>query len=464
MERGKDMEKAVQYRKSEGAKARAAALAGLSLGYFMVMLDTTVVSVALPSIQNDLGGGLAGLQWVVNAYTILFAGLLLTMGTVADRAGARLLYGIGLLVFMAASAISAVVPSIGMLIAMRAVLGIGGAALMPASLALVSHTYSEPSGRARALGVWAAVSGLAMAAGPVIGGLMVDALGWRSIFWLNVPVGAISLLMTLRYINETGRKPQQGFDWKGQLLTVGAIGLLSFAVMEGNTYGWSSLPIVAAFALAFGCAFIFLAVEAKSKAPMLPLRLFGNKTVAGGMAAGVAVNIGFSGILFVMPLFFQQYRGLPAHVTGLLLLPMMIPLAINPPVTGRIVGRIGARMPMTLGFGMAAAGSLLLAWSDRLGGYVWPCVGLLLIGYGISFTIPALMAGVIAAAPKELTGTVSGALNSGRQVGAALGVALFAAVLGSSGSFVSGMLISLIAAAVVLAAGCIVSFCYIGRR
>lgn len=204
--------------KSDGRwkPAKALLLLGLSIGYFMVLLDTTVVSVALPAIRADLGGGISGLQWVVNAYTIVFAGFLLSMGGLADKLGARRVYAGGLVLFLAASALSAAAPSLGLLIALRAVLGIGGAALTPASLALVAHAFPEPSARARALGIWAAVTGIAMAAGPVAGGLLADSLGWRSIFLLNVPLAVISLAIVLRLGAETARKRRQPLDWTGQ--------------------------------------------------------------------------------------------------------------------------------------------------------------------------------------------------------------------------------------------------------
>lgn len=211
------MEKTLQLQSnSTGKLAKALLLLGLSLGYFMVLLDMTVVSVALPAIRDELGGGISGLQWVVNAYTIVFAGLLLSMGVFADKLGAKRVYAGGLAIFLAASAISAAVSTLGALIGLRAILGIGGAALMPASLTLLAHAYPGSAERARALGIWAAVTGVAMAAGPVVGGLLVDSFGWRSIFLLNVPLAGISLIMTFLFVRETERKPWQSFDLGGK--------------------------------------------------------------------------------------------------------------------------------------------------------------------------------------------------------------------------------------------------------
>ncbi|NOU94632.1 MFS transporter [Paenibacillus sp. LMG 31456] len=449
---------------STGKLSKGLLLLGLSLGYFMVLLDMTVVSVALPAIRADLGGGISGLQWVVNAYTIVFAGLLLSMGAFADNFGAKRIYTCGLALFLAASAISAAVSTLGALIGLRAILGIGAAALMPASLTLLAHAYPGPAERARALGIWAAVTGAAMAAGPVVGGLLVDSFGWRSIFLLNVPLAGISLIMTFLFVRETDRKPRKSFDLGGQITAIVAIAALSFGLMEGETYGWNSPVIYAAFSLALLGAILFLIIEAKGKTPLLPLRLFRNATVSAGMLAGMAINIGLSGILFVLPLFFQQSRGLSAHIAGLALLPMMIPLAFNPILTGRIVGRIGARIPMTVGFSLGAVGTLLQVWTEVNTSYFITMIGLLLIGFGVSLTIPSLMAAVISSVPKEQTGAVSGALNSSRQLGATLGVAILGSILSGSKSFIAGMHISLIVTTVILFGGSLLSFAFIGRK
>lgn len=430
----------------------------------MVLLDMTVVSVALPAIRAELGGGISGLQWVVNAYTIVFASFLLSMGAFADKLGAKRVYTGGLALFLAASAISAAVSTLGALIGLRTILGIGGAALMPASLTLLAHAYPGPAERARALGSWAAVTGAAMAAGPVVGGLLVDSFGWRSIFLLNVPLAGISLIMTFLFVRETDRKPRKSFDFWGQITVIVAIAALSFGLMEGETYGWNSPVIFASFSLALLSAILFLIVEAKGKTPLLPLRLFRNATVSAGMLAGMAINIGLSGILFVLPLFFQQTRGLSAHIAGLALLPMMIPLALNPILTGRIVGRIGARIPMTLGFSLGAVGTLLQVWTEVNTSYVITMIGLLLIGFGVSFTIPSLMAAVISSVPKEQTGAVSGALNSSRQLGATLGVAILGSILSGSKSFIDGMHMSLIVTTIILFGGSLLSFAFIGRK
>ncbi|MBP1975717.1 DHA2 family methylenomycin A resistance protein-like MFS transporter [Cohnella thailandensis] len=456
------MNKAVSIQSDRGARrlAKSLLLLGISIGYFMVLLDTTIVSVALPAIRDDLGGGVNGLQWVVNAYTIVFAALLLSMGALADKWGAKRVYLIGLVLFLIASALMAAAPSLGILISLRAVLGAGGAALTPASLALIARAFPDPAERARALGIWAAVTGIAMAAGPVVGGFLVDSIGWRSIFLLNVPLALVSLVATSRLIGETDRRPNRSFDAGGQLTALAAIAAVSFALMEGETYGWSSPAILASFGAALAGAILFAILETKAKDPLLPLAMFRNRAVSAGMLAGMAINVGLSGILFLLPLYDQQFRGLSAHSAGLALLPMMIPLAFNPILTGRLVGRIGARLPMTAGFALAGIGALAQAWPEETGP-ASAFAGLLLIGFGVSLTIPSLMAAVLASVPKEQTGTASGALNASRQLGATLGVAILGSILSGSASFMGGMRASLLVVTVLLFGGSLLSFAFI---
>lgn len=438
--------------------SRALLILGLSLGYFMVLLDTTVVSVALPAIHNDLGGGIISLQWTVNAYTIVFAGLLLLMGSLADKLGAKRVYTAGLLIFLVASAVSAFVTSLAGLILIRAVLGIGGAALLPASLTLLSHAYPASAERARALGIWAAVTGLSMAGGPVVGGIFVDMLGWRSIFLLNVPLALISLAITIRLVRETDRNPGKSLDPAGQITIFTAITAWSFGLMEGGAIGWSSPVILAAFGIALAATLLFLLAETKVATPMLPLHLFRNGNVSVGMLVGMAINIGLSVILFLLPLYFQQARGFSAHLTGLALLPMTIPLAFNPIVTGRIVGRIGARLPMSAGLFLTGLGAWVQAWSNGDTSYALTLASLLLIGFGVSLTIPSLMAAVLSSVTKEQTGTASGALNASRQLGATIGVALIGSLLSASQSFLSGVHVSFVVLTFILWGVGIVSF------
>ncbi|GMK40636.1 MFS transporter [Paenibacillus sp. CCS19] len=458
------MQEAMVQTRSVTRSSKLVLLLGISLGYFMVLLDMTVVSVALPAIHSDLGGGMSDLQWVVNAYTIVFAGLMLSMGTLTDKFGARSVFICGLILILITSGIAAAATSIGALITMRAVLGVGGAALLPASLALIAHAYPDPGERARALGIWAAVTGIALAAGPVVGGMLVDSLGWRSIFLLNMPIALVSLVITWFSIHKTVRNPHRNLDGTGQFLAIVTIVALCYALMEGESQGWNSALILVAFGLALASAIVLIVVEARSKAPLIPLQLFRSRSLSAGMTAGMLINIGMSGILFIIPMFFQQERGLAAHTAGLALLPMMIPMAINPIFTGRIVSRRGPRLPMTFGFAAAALGTLLLALLNAATSYWLTLAGLFLLGYGISLTIPALMAAVISSVPKDQVGIASGMINSSRQLGATLGVAMTGIIVSGSQSFLTGMHTSFTITAIVLVGGSLLSYLMVGRR
>lgn len=439
-------------------------LAGLALGYFMVLLDTTIVTVALPAIRQDLGGGLNGLAWVANAYTMVFASLLLGMGALADRLGSKRVFLGGLVMFILASTISAAASSLGMLILLRALLGIGGAALLPASLTIIAHEFADPVKRARALGLWAAVAGAALAAGPVIGGVCVEIFGWRSIFVLNIPIAILSFALTRIAVKETPRRAGAGLDPAGQLTGMLAAAALTFGLMEGGAWGWASPFIISSFGAALILAILFVVIEQRGKAPMLPLLLFRSPAFSIAMVDGFIINFGLSGILFAMTLFFQVERGYSAALTGLAFLTLTIPMAFNPMLTSRIVGRFGAKIPIGGGFILASSGMLIMAVIPAHAGYAVTGIALLLIGLGTSFVIPALVAAVISSAPRDAAGIVSGALNAVRQLGATFGVAVFGAILDGSASLSHGLRIVLIASAILSIGGSVLAFRFIGSR
>ncbi|WP_248928054.1 MFS transporter [Paenibacillus hamazuiensis] len=451
------------------AKSRALALFGLSLGYFMVLLDTTIVTVALPAIHTDMGGKFTSLEWVVNAYTVLFASLLLSMGSLSDRYGAKRIFGGGLILFAAASALSSAAPSLGLLIALRGALGIGGAAMTSASLALIASIYQDPKERTKALGVFAAVSGIALAAGPVIGGLLADWIGWRSIFVVNIPIAVLSLLLIVPNAGETKRNTERSLDLAGQLTATLFFLALTFALVEGSSLGWSSPLVMTAIAAAAVSLLLFAVVEARGKSPMLPVRLLRQRSISAGLAAGLAVNFGLSGCLFVLTFFFQQGRGYSALLTGLSFLPLTLPMMLFPMLTSRIVNRVGVRLPMICGFFVTAVGTAMLTVAS--GAFYWLLfAGLLLIGTGLSLTIPPLVTSVVTAAPPGQAGVASGALNSIRQLGAALGVAVLSLCMNGAGAraeiaaSADGVNTALLVSALVFAGGGGITLLFIGRK
>ncbi|WP_030684511.1 MFS transporter [Streptomyces sp. NRRL B-1347] len=442
-------------------KPSATLLIGLSLGYFMVLLDTTIVAVALPAISGSLHVGLSGLQWVTNGYTITFAALLLTAGWLSDRLGGRRVFLYGLVAFGVLSGISAAADSLGALVALRLALGAAGALMLPASLAVITNAYSDPADRARAVGNWAAITGVALAAGPLVGGALTDSVGWRAIFLINVPLALISFVITLRLAPETPRKQRSGLDITGQLSAVVTLGALSYALIEGPDKGWGGGPVVGAFVLAALAAAVFVAAESRAKdAAMLPLRMFRSRGFSTALGVGLIANFGLSGLLFVLSLFFQEGRHYSSLSAGLAFLPLTLPTAFNPIYTGRLVGRIGPRRPAAFGFVLMGVGALLQAPFTGDSGLDLgiTVVGLLAFGFGVSFALPALVAGMASSVPADLAGIGAGALNSARQVGASLGVAVLGVVLNLSSTSADGTRWALVVGGLSLLFGSVVAW------
>ncbi|MEV6444661.1 MFS transporter [Amycolatopsis sp. NPDC051716] len=408
-------------------------LIGLSLGYFLVMLDTTIVTVALPALSPSLPAQ----QWISNGYTLTFAAFLLTAGAWSDRFGAHRVFSVGLVSFATLSGLSALSFSTPMLIALRALLGVAGALLVPSSLSLIAAAYPVPAARAKAMGVWAAVSGTGLVAGPLLGGLLTEAFGWRAIFLVNVPVAAVAWTLS-RSAPATPARPGR-IDVLGQVSAVAALSTLTYALTESS---WVALL------LAVTAAAVFVRSQRQPEA-MLPARLFCKRAFPLGLVAGAIANFGLSGVLFVLSLYFQEKRGYPPSATGLAFLPLTIPTAFNPIFTGRMVARFGPRIPAVSGFLLMSAGTLTQAYSTSVALSV---VALALLGFGVSLAIPSLLAAVVAAAPPELTGTAGGALNASRQTGAVLGVTVLGVL--SSGTSTA---FALAAAAVVLLAGAVLA-------
>jgi MFS transporter, DHA2 family, methylenomycin A resistance protein len=404
-------------------------IVAISLGYFMVMLDMTVLTVALPPIRRDLGGGIAGLQWVVDGYVLVFAALLLTAGSLADRIGARRTFLVGCWLFAGASALAGAAPSLIVLIVLRALQGVGAALLLPASMALIARGFPDAAGRARALGSWAAISGCALAAGPLAGGALVGTIGWRAIFFINLPVAGLGAALTARLVPRDPAGSRRALDVTGQLSVIVGLAALTFGFSEAARGGFGRPDVVAAWVVAALAFVVFGRAQHGSDHPMLPPRLLGIRTVAVGMVAGALVNVVLGGALFVLPLAFEQGRGWSPLVAGLAFLPLTLPTAFNPLVTGRLVARVGSRGPITAGFALTAAGCALEALACVDGPYAVSGAGLALLGFGISLVLPALIAAVVGAAPAEHVGVASGALNASRQVGATVAVAVTGAVL-----------------------------------
>jgi MFS transporter, DHA2 family, methylenomycin A resistance protein len=429
-------------------------LIAICLGYFMVILDATVVNVALPALGRDLGGGVSSLQWVVDGYTLVFAGLLLSAGSLGDRLGGRRVFRGGLVLFTLASAACAAAPSVAVLVIARLAQGLGAALLVPSSLALLRAAYEDPRERARAVGIWGAVAGIAAASGPVIGGLLVSASSWRAVFLLNLPVGIGALLLAHRHVPRGGDRNGAGLDPAGQLAGMAALTSLTLGLIEGGNSGWTSAPALVPLAAFVPLAAVFVALEQRAPDPMLPLGLFRSRAFSSAGFVGLAINLGFYGQLFVLSLYFQHVRGWSALATGLALLPEGIFVALSSALSGRAMVRVGTRPPMLFGLTLGGAGLAALAVAGRSTSYVLLVPALVAAGFGMAFTMPAATAAIIEAAPAERAGIASGVLNASRQAGGAIGVALLGTLVGS-GAFIPGLRAAMVTAggAFLLAAG-----------
>jgi MFS transporter, DHA2 family, methylenomycin A resistance protein len=418
------------------------------LGFFMLSLDATAVNVALPSIGRALEGSTAGLQWVVDAYTLMFAALLISAGAVSDRVGAKRLYAIGLAAFLAASAACGLTPTLGFLIGSRAVQGSAAAIMLPASLALVRQAFTDPARRARAIALWTVGGAVAIAAGPVAGGVLTSAASWRAIFFLNLPAGLVTFVLLAR----APRSPRRAapLDPAGQVAVVAALAALTFGVIEGGETGFARPLVLGCLLLATAATAAFAAAETRAAHPMVPFGLFRSRAVTVCVTIGFAVNAAFYGVLFVLSLYFQRISGQSAVAAGLEFLPMTALLSSANLTSTKVAARFGPHVPIRAGLLVSALGMLaLLAVStepDRL----WLAAALVPAGVGLGFALPSLTVVLLDTSPADLAGMAAGMLNSSRQVGGTLAVAVFGAMVSHRASFGSGMRASMLIAVLVL--------------
>ncbi len=433
------------------------ALIAICLGYFMTILDTTIVTVALPNLGHELGVTVTGLQWAVDGYALVFASLLLSAGALGDRLGSRQVFLAGLLLFTIASGLCGLAPTIWALVASRVIQGVGAALLVPTSLALLRYTFDDAASRARAVGIWGGIAGLGAAGGPVLGGVLVAAFGWRSVFLVNIPIGILGALLTLRFVVRVPRLPQRGLDLPAQLTAVLALGLLTVAAIQGAAWGWGSPLVLGSLGVAVLATIVFLAIERRSPTPMLPLGLFRTPTFSAGTAVGFLINFGFYGQLFLLSLFFQQVRGFSPLLTGFALLPESGMASVASALSGRLTGRLGPRPSMVLGLALGGAGLLSLALVGTGTAYLILVPMLAAVGFGMAFTMPAATTAVVDAAPAERAGIASGVINASRQLGGVLGVALLGGLVNQHGFFVPGMHVALAIAGGAFLFGCLVT-------
>lgn len=436
----------------------ALTLVAMSLGFAVVQLDVTVVNVALETIGSSFGGGVAELQWVVNAYTVVFASLILTSGALGDRLGAKRLFIAGSILFVVASMACGAAPSLVILIGARAIQGIGASVLVPCLLALLDHTYQEPRPRTKAVGIWAGVAGVALAGGPVIGGVLIASVGWRTIFFINLPLGLLGIWLTATYASESTQSRERPLDLAGQTAAIIAVAALAAAMIEGGAIGWGNSLVIAGFAVFIVAGVVFLAVEARRPSPMLPLSFFRNRTFTAASLVGLLINFAFYGLIFALSLYFQQIKKFTPLMTGLAFMPMTAIVVAANIIAGQVSAWLGARLPMVVGqvtFGVGCLFLVAIAANTPFSDLWWQMV---MLGAGIGLTVPPMTSALLATVERKQSGVASGVLNTTRQIGSGIGVALFGSLIANRDQFVSGLHLALYISAVVLIIGAVSAF------
>jgi MFS transporter, DHA2 family, methylenomycin A resistance protein len=437
---------------SERSSARWTLVAS-SFGLSMALLDVTVVNVAVSAIQEGLATGVRGLSWVIDGYTLAFASLLLLAGGLGDRLGAKRMFVAGLAIFTLASALCGLAPGLGTLVLARILQGVGAALFMPSSLAILRQAYPRVQDRARAIGVWSALTAVAAASGPVVGGLLVGAFGWRSIFLLNVPVGIVAVAMALRFVRPSPRSVVGGgLDLIAQSTAVASLALFTWALIERPVRGWGSPVIVLAIAASLAGLRAFVVLERRSPHPILPLRLFADRTFSSTASAALLYAGAFFGSVLVLSLDFQQVRGESPARAGLHLAAITVSFGLTSVLAGRLAARYGTRGPILSGLAALAVSALCAAALPVSAPYALIAPALVLMGVGAGLVAPSMNAAILASVPASLSGIGAGVLNASRQVGTALGVALFASLFHDEGKAAAVRLSLFWAGAVYLAA------------
>ena len=422
-------------------RRRSIILATCCLSLFIVGLDVSAVNVALPSIGSELGASGSQLQWVVDAYALVIASLLTLGGSLGDRLGRKRVFQVGLVIFAVASVMCSLSTSPEMLIAARAIQGIGGSMLNPVAMSIITNVFIDPKERARAIGLWAAAVGVSMAMGPVIGGALVSGIGWEAIFWLNVPICLLALVLTALFVPESRAEHARRFDPLGQLLVFTFLATLTFGIIEGRGLGWTSAPVIGCFAAAAIAVTTLVVYESRRRQPLIDPRFFRSAPFSGAVISAVVMFAAMGGFLFLNTLYLQEVRGMSPLQAGLMTLPMAAASAAFGPIAGRMVAAAGARRPMLLG-GVAITVSGLMLVMIGPDTNLW-FIGLayMFFGIGAGLVNPPITNAAIAGMPRSQAGVASSMTSTGRQVGTSLGVALFGAIAfaGLDGSIASGL-------------------------
>jgi EmrB/QacA subfamily drug resistance transporter len=415
-----------------GRRQRLVVLVICSVSLFMTYVDTTALNVALPSIERDFHASLASIQWVADAYLLVLASLLVAAGSIADRVGRRRVFRTGLVLFTAGSLVCSLAPNVDVLIGLRMLQAVGGCMLTPVSLSIVRQVFTDPSERARALGGWSAIFGLGVAAGPILGGMLVSAAGWRSVFWVNVPIGVGAWWLAGRFVPESRAPIPRRLDPAGQVLVFIVLAALTYAIIEGPSLGWATPRIVGAFAAGAAATILLAVVERSRPEPLLDLRFFRSPPFAAAIATAVLSFLVLAGFLFVTTLYLQDVRRNSPFVAGVSLLPATVMVAVCALFAGQLVARFGARVPLVAAGLCLAAGAAMLLWLTPHTPYALLAPAYVLLGAGFGLVNPPITNTAVSGMPPEQAGVASAIASASRQIGNVLGVAVMGTMVTSS--------------------------------
>ena len=417
------------------SQRRYLVLAICCMSLFIVGLDVTIVNIALPTIKDDFHAQLSDLQWIIDAYTLVLASFLMLAGSTADRLGRRRIFRIGLTLFTLGSLMCSIAPSLGWLVVARVIQALGDSMLNPVALSIVTNTFTETKERARAIGVWGAVFGLSMALGPVIGGALVSAVGWRAIFWVNVPVGITAFVLTTLFVPESKAPRARRVDPVGQILVILTLAGATSAIIEGPRRGWDSGLIIALFVIAALAVAALVAYENRRTEPLIDPRFFRSAPFSGATVIAVCAFLCLSGFLFLNALYLQDARGYSAVHAGLMTLPMAGASLICSPLSGRLVGSVGARVPL-IGASVCLIGAaLIMAQFTPTTSLLVVALAYVLMGVGFGLVNAPITNTAVSGMPRTQAGVAAAVASTSRQVGSSLGVAVFGSILASGGTF-----------------------------
>jgi EmrB/QacA subfamily drug resistance transporter len=402
------------------------------MSLLIVGLDTTIVNVALPAIRQDLKASVSGLQWTIDAYTLVLASLLMLAGSSADRIGRRRVFQVGLVTFGLGSLLCGLAPSLGLLVVFRVLQAIGGSMLNPVAMSIVRNVFEDPRERAMAIGIWGGVFGLSMALGPVVGGALVDAISWRAVFFVNVPIGLVAVLLTALYVPESRASHPRRLDPIGQALVIGFLATLTYAIINGPRSGWTSAVTIALFAVAALCLVALVTFELRREEPLLEMRFFRSAPFSGASAIAVLAFATMGGFLFLNTLYLQDVRGLSPLHAGLYMLPMAGMLVVFAPLSGRLIGRIGSRPSLVLAAGALVVSSVMLTRLTPTTQTGYLLAAYFLAGIGMGFVNPPITNTAVSGMPPSQAGVAAAVASTSRQVGMTLGVALIGAIAGGT--------------------------------